>query len=169
MFVILVAMEKEAKHINCPNAKVIVTGIGVNNVINTLSRAIANGEIKLTDRIINVGYAGSTKYDLGQIISVNKSKRYKPSVTVNEGYHKLQVCYIDKVDDCITADDFVESADDVIPIADMELFYICAFGFKDIMAFKIVSDNLNYKNYESFNPTEAWERMNYILKEVTNE
>ena len=51
----------------------------------------------------------------------------------------------------------------------MELYYIAAFGFKKLMAFKLVSDNLNYSGYEKYKPDETWERMNTILREIINE
>ena len=51
----------------------------------------------------------------------------------------------------------------------MELYYIAAFGFKKLMAFKLVSDNLNYIGYEKFESDKTWERMNTILREIINE
>lgn len=168
MYVILVAMEKEAQYINCPNAKVIVTGIGVNNVIKTLSQAIMNKEISEKDTIINVGYAGSTCFNIGDIVRVNGVKRFKPSRTITEEAYPLEIGPFsnDKVAGCYTADDFIEDTKD-IPLVDMELFYIRAF-FDNLIAFKIVSDNLSEKDYEEFNPQMAWESMNNILNEITN-
>ena len=54
MYVILVAMEKEAQYIKCPNAKVIVTGIGRHNVIKTLCKAIIHRKVSEHDTFINM-------------------------------------------------------------------------------------------------------------------
>lgn len=169
MFVILVAMDKEAQYINCPNAKIIITGIGVNNVVKTLSKALINKEISEKDTFINVGYAGSSCFNMGDIVKVTAVKRLYPSHTVNEETYPLIIAEhnIENVAPCYTTDDFYEG-DKSIPLVDMELYYMRAF-FKNIMAFKIVSDNLNSKSYEEFNPIDAWERMNNILNKITNE
>lgn len=166
--IILVAMEKEAQYIDCPNAKVIVTGIGMNNVIKTLSRALIYGKISERDTVINVGYAGSSCFNVGDIVAVHNVKRLKPSTTVEEDTYSLilKLDSVNRVAPCYTADDFVEG-DKAIPLVDMELYYIRAF-FKNLISFKIVSDNLNAMEYEEFNPDKAWEKMNSILNEVVN-
>lgn len=165
--IILVAMEKEAQYIDCPNAKVIVTGIGVNNVVKTLSRALIEGKISENDKIINVGYAGSRCFNVGDIVAVNRVRRLTPSTTVVEDTYpiNLYVGNIYNVAPCYTADDFCED-NKAIPLVDMELYYIRAF-FKNLMSFKIVSDNLSEKAYEEFNPDKAWEKINKILNEIT--
>lgn len=169
MNVILVAMEKEAKYIDCPGAKVIVTGIGVNNVIKTLSKAILTGEITAYDTLINVGYAGSNCFNVGEIIAVNAVERFTPSTTVVEDQYPLKFNseHVTKVAPCYSADDFIES-DKEIYLVDMELYYIRAF-FDNLFAFKIVSDNLNSKTYDEFEPELAWDRMNFILNKIINE
>lgn len=168
MNIILVAMEKEAQYINCPHAKVVVTGIGCNNVIKTLCKALINGTITERDKIINVGYAGSSCYNVGDIVAVNNVRRLKPSTTVEEDTYSLvlKLDSVNKVAPCYTADDFCEDKK-VIPLVDMELYYIRAF-FKNLISFKIVSDNLSEKTYDEFNPDDAWKRMNIILNEITS-
>ena len=168
MFVILVAMEKEAQYINCPNAKVIVTGIGLNNVVRTLSRALIEGKISENDTFINVGYAGSSCFNIGDIVAVNQVRRLRPSQTVEENIYSIFFSgdYIDRVAPCYTADDFYEGSR-AIPLVDMELFYMRAF-FKNLMAFKIVSDDLKAKAYEEFNPIKSWKKMNDILDNIVN-
>lgn len=168
MYVILVAMEKEAQYINCPNAKVIVTGIGLNNVVRTLSRALIEKKISEDDVFINVGYAGSSCFNIGDIVAVNQVRRLKPSQTVEENTYSIFFSgdYIDKVAPCYTADDFYEGSR-AIPLVDMELFYIRAF-FKHLIAFKIVSDNLKANEYKEFNPRRAWATMNNILNNIVN-
>lgn len=168
MFVILVAMEKEAQYIHCPNAMVIVTGIGLNNVVRTLSRALIEGKISEKDVFINVGYAGSSCFNIGDVVGVNQVRRLRPSETVNEGTYSIFFSddYIDKVAPCYTSDDFYEGSR-AIPLVDMELFYIRAF-FKHLIAFKIVSDNLKANEYEEFNPRKAWAKTNDILNNIVN-
>ena len=170
MFVILVAMEKEAKYIDCPNAKVIVTGIGLVNVIKTLSDKLASGELKLTDKLINVGYAGSNQYEVGDIIAIDKTQRFCPSATIEEPVfelkHFLMLNKIEGIDTCFTVDDFCNEVINEIPVIDMELFYIKAMGFTNLYAFKIISDNLNYVGYEKFEAKESWGRMNDILNGI---
>ena len=172
MYIILVAMEKEAQYIDCPNAKVIVTGIGLNNVVKTLSRALIHGKISENDKIINVGYAGSNCFNIGDIVAVDGVVRIRPSETVEEDEYRLSVNYINSlkplyIAPCYTADDFVEDISKTIPLVDMELYYIRAF-FKNLISFKIVSDNLSEKAYDKFNPEEAWVKMNRILNEITS-
>ena len=84
MYVILVAMEKEAQYIKCPNAKVIVTGIGRHNIIKTLCRAIIHGKVSENDTFINIGYAGSTCFNIGEVVAVRSIKRLRPDLTVTE-------------------------------------------------------------------------------------
>lgn len=172
MFVILAAMEKEAKYIDCPNAKVIVTGIGVINVIKTLADKLASGELKLTDKLINVGYAGSNQYEVGDIIAIDKTQRLCPSATIEEPVFELNHFpmenKIEGTGTCFTADDFCNEIINEIPAVDMELYYIKAMGFTNLCSFKIISDNLNYVGYEKFKAEEAWIRMNKLLDEAIN-
>lgn len=50
--------------------------------------------------------------------------------------------------DCYTSGDFVLQTDIEEPVVfDMELYAICALGFKTIVGIKIVSDNLSLHDY----------------------
>lgn len=167
-------MEKEAQFINpcLPNVEIIKTGIGLCNVINTLALKLATGQMQLTDRIINVGYAGSNKYEVGDIVAVSETKRLCPSATVPENTYRL-IYYpllpaIANFDYCLTADDFCNEIINEIPAVDMELYYIKAMGFENVTSFKIISDNLNYCGYEKFEAEESWKKLNNILWEITN-
>lgn len=166
-------MAKEAQYIKkLPNVEVIITGIGLCHTINTLSLKLATGQLNLEDRIINVGYAGSNRHEVGDIISIESVQRLCPSATVPENVYKMKYCYsyngITKPDVCLTADDFCNEIIKPIPAVDMELYYIKAMGFENVTSFKIISDNLNYVGYESFEPEEAWKKLNHILWEITN-
>lgn len=172
--VIICAMEKEAQYINpcLPNVEIIKTGIGAVNVVNTLALKLATGQLKLNDRIINVGYAGSNKYEVGDIISIESVKRLCPSATVPENTYNL-IYYpllpaIANFDYCLTADDFCNEIINEIPAVDMELYYIKDMGFENVTSFKIISYNLNYCGYEKFEAEESWKKLNNILWEITN-
>ena len=174
--VILCAMEKEAQYINCPlNVEVIQTGIGLCHTVNTLALKLATGQMQLTDRIINVGYAGSNQYEVGDIIGINKVQRLCPSATVPETVYNLDafcpkaMLQVTNIDHCYTADDFCNEIIKPIPAVDMELYYIKAMGFENVTAFKIISDNLNYCGYEKFEAEESWKKLNFILGDVIDE
>lgn len=158
MLVILCAEEEEAKHINHPKAKVIVTGVGVVNIIKNLPK------IPPKAKIINVGYAGSNKYPVGSVISVSKVERfYKPTI-ISESIINLTPCYIN--DFCYTCDDFINTSIDIeIPLVDMELYYLAA-RYPNIESIKIVSDNLNLNKHREADLTESWQLVNRILEHL---
>ena len=64
----------------------------------------------------------------------------------NEGY------------DCYTSFDFVEKAETIEEKAlfDMELAYIARFVYNSLYSIKIVSDNLSYDGFKSFDGNKAW-------------
>jgi len=160
MLIVLCAEEEEAKHINCHRVdKVIVTGVGVVNIIKNLA-----GKLPPKAKIINIGYAGSNKYQPGTVISVSKVERlYKSKITC-EGSIELTPCYVD--DFCYTCDDFLnEQVDFEIPLIDMELYYLAA-RYPNIESLKIVSDNLNLTEHREADLTESWKLINKILEHV---
>ena len=154
MLVILCAEEEEAKHINHPKAKVIVTGVGVVNIIKNLPK------IPPKAKIINVGYAGSNKYPVGSVISVNRVERFHRTI-VNEQPIDLVPCYVSDL--CYTVDDFVNTSYVMeIPLIDMELYYLAA-RFLNIKSLKIVSDNLSITEHRKADLEESWKEVNNIL------
>lgn len=168
-------MQKEIENLNPfpANVEVIQTGIGLCNTINTLSLKLATGQLCLEDRIINVGYAGSNKYEVGEIIAIDRVQRMKPSATVPENTYELKYYplfhEIKNFDYCLTVDDFYnDNTFKEIPAVDMELYYIKAMGFENVTSFKIISDNLNYCGYEKFEAEDSWKKLNNILWEITN-
>lgn len=157
MLVILCAEEEEAKHINHPKAKVIVTGVGVVNIIKNLPK------IPPKAKIINVGYAGSNKYSVGSVVSVDKVERFHRTI-VNEEPINLVPCYVSDL--CYTADDFVNTPFVMeIPLIDMELYYLAA-RFPNIESIKIVSDNLSLTEHRKADLSASWETVNRILNNL---
>lgn len=154
MLIIFCAEEEEAKHIKHPKAKVIVTGVGVVNLIKNLPN------IPSKAKIINVGYAGSNKYPIGSVVSVNKVERFHRTI-INEQPIDLAPCYVSDL--CYTADDFVNTPFVMdIPLIDMELYYLAA-KFPNITSIKIVSDNLSITEHREANFEDSWKQVNNIL------
>lgn len=160
MLIVLCAEEEEAKQINSHRVnKVIVTGVGVVNIIKSLAQ-----KIPPKAKIINIGYAGSNKYSVGSVISVNKVERlYKPKI-ISESSIKLVPCYVDDV--CYTCDDFINASIDIeLPLVDMELYYLAA-RYPNIESIKIVSDNLNLAEHRKADLSASWEIVNRILNNL---
>lgn len=115
----------------------IVTGSGALNVINALK------DIDKETPILNVGYAGSNFIPVGNRVRVGVSRLYHPNVEISEKEYRLDgeiVCY--------TSNDFVVQTEINYPcVFDMELAFIMALGFKNVISEKIVSDNLNLKKF----------------------
>ena len=119
---------------------VLITGVGGVNVINALR------DLPQDTRIINIGYAGSNKLEVGTQVEVGWSYTYHPSVKFRErNFRKLNgnsKIY------CYTSTDFVTQTDIEEPcVFDMELAFITAM-FKNVRAIKVISDNLNVEDYE---------------------
>ena len=64
---------------------------------------------------------------------------------------------------CFTADTFIET-NNKISAVDMELWYICNFGFKNVKSYKIVSDNLSLDKYLNFDFNKDWQILNERVK-----
>lgn len=160
-YVILAAMEKEIKNIKV-NVPIIQTGIGMANTIKTLF----DQKDFLKDKyIINVGYAGSTQYEVGTVVSVNKVLKYERSNVVEYPEYNIDpYSFVENA--CYTAENFIET-DGYIPLVDMELYYIRML-YKNVVSFKIVSDNLNMNNYLNTPLDVAWTEVNSLLKEFIN-
>lgn len=161
MLIIFCAELEEAKNIKCSDALIVVTGVGVGNVLIKASKFQFTPE----DIIINVGYAGSNKYSIGTVMGVQSCKRLNPSTVIKEPTIELKS--LTESDVCYTADDFIEHARDEVSLVDMELYYL-ALIYPQIQSLKIVSDNLDYKTYKKTNFNKSWETVNKILNEVTN-
>lgn len=159
MLLIFCAELEEAKNIKCSDAKIYITGVGVSNILKTPTFIL-----KPTDKVINIGYVGSNKYDVGSVVSVNRCSRLYPSKIVKEKSIDLSSCY-NEGDICYTADNFIEHAMDEVPLVDMELYYLASI-YPQIQSLKIVSDNLNYKEFKRCNFKRSWDEINKILEDL---
>lgn len=159
-YIILTAMEKECCNIKLPTVEKLITGIGGCNTVQTLFR----NQDKLKDKIIiNIGYAGSTQYELGSVVSVNKVLKYdKSNVIKFPEFSMSAYSFVENA--CYTADNFIEANGTYVPLVDMELYYIRML-YPNVYSFKIVSDNLDEKTYNKFNPEKSWKELNTLLKE----
>ena len=159
MLHIICAEETEAEHIKCDKAKIHVTGAGLYNVLKAPRIAIKEG-----DRILNIGYAGSNAFKPGEVFSVSSVERLNPSKTIKEQKQFLYPYYFMGAE-CYTADDFVNMAFRELPLVDMELYYLSLI-YPGIRSIKIISDNLNYKDFKKAKLIESWERVNKALEEL---
>lgn len=150
-------MEEEASNIKCSGANVIVTGVGASNIIKVITQT----DIRPTDNVINVGYAGSSCFNVGEVLSVGMVQ------LINDNYDNTSY-YLNNltsaVANCYTANTFIENGN--YQLVDMELFYLMCFGFQDLKSLKIVSDNLNYKEFKRGKFTRSWNKVNKILEDL---
>lgn len=160
---ILVADQQEADSIKIPNelkqnTEIIILGYGGPAALRTLSKLLLDGKFNNNDKFFNIGYVGSNEFPIGAVLSVGESHREFPSVKFPEETYTL-----DKTSDvkCYTSIDFVEHTEHV-GIFDMEL-YTLACLFPNIKSIKIVSDNLNFKDWKQVDIRDAWEIANKIL------
>ena len=131
---------------------ILITGVGALNVIDALK------DVPKDISIINIGYAGSKNLKPGKFYAIDRVSLYHPNVDYsepvyclwrmpyshNEEYDVSDVYHPKK---CLTSTDFVLKSDVEDCLFDMELAYIKALGFKDVVAFKYVSDNLDLQEY----------------------
>ena len=118
--------------------KIVKTGVGGINILNTLKEA--DKEQKIT----NFGYVGSNVISIGTEVRIGECRLYHPNVEYEEPTYKL-----DGDITCHTSNDFVLETKIKEPVVfDMELAYILALGFENVESIKIVSDNLSLKKYE---------------------
>jgi len=136
---------KELGYENCP---ILITGVGGMNVIQTLK------DLPRDTKIMNIGYAGSKCYEIGEIIEIYKVRTYHEKAHFQEPFQFLDNAILDnsqKSAICYSSTDFVENIDyenfREECVFDMELAFIRAM-FDNVSAIKVVSDNLNYKEYK---------------------
>ena len=122
------------------NKKIVITGVGALNVIETLRK------YPRWTKIVNFGYAGSNKIPIGTEVKIGYSTLYHPNVNYLEPEYILDE---EESITCYTNSDFITETEETIPcVFDMELAYIMALGFKNVKSIKIISDNLSLKQYE---------------------
>lgn len=135
----------------------IVTGPGINNVISSLSKAVYLNVLNTKTNIINVGYAGAKGLNIGEVVYVKNCHCLEFPIKANT---KVENCIklSNEGYDCYTSFDFVEKAETIKEKAlfDMELAYIARFVYNSLYSIKIVSDNLSYDGFKSFDGNKAW-------------
>ncbi|MCQ2345353.1 MAG: hypothetical protein MJZ82_01115 [Paludibacteraceae bacterium] len=138
---------------------VVVTGVGGVNIIRSLQ------QLPREATIINIGYAGSSNFEIGSWVEVTESRVNHPNCTYPEPVLPLtplsevlaEINYTDLLKDetmktpiravDYTNSDFVLASDYRDCTFDMELAFIMAFGFKRVCSIKYVSDNLSLHAY----------------------
>ena len=135
---IVIACKNELELTKGHNDTIIITGVGPLNIIESLKN------LDKDTPILNIGYAGSNKLPVGTVVEVGESRLYHPNADFNSPEYKLSGDI-----KCYTSNDFVLHTDIEEPVVfDMELAYILALGFTNVKSIKIVSDNLDIKEYE---------------------
>ena len=149
--IILVASQLEYEQIRpLTNLKIINTGIGATNVIESLKNLDKN------THIVNIGYAGSNIIPRGEVVKIKNCCMYHPVA----GEFEEKVYKLNGNIDCYTSGDFVTATTIKEPVLfDMELAIICALGFKNLESYKVVSDTLNITQFEEANFIESFEQI----------
>ena len=128
--------------------QVIITGVGAVNVIRALQ------DLPRESVVLNIGYAGSSNFEIGSAVMVEEVRLNHPNCSYPEPVMKLNILPKEyrrqvegKTSICYSGADFVLASDYKDCAFDMELAYIAAMGFKTCYALKIVSDNLSLHDY----------------------
>ncbi len=154
---LLIAEEQELKllpelGLNPEEWKVIITGVGAINIINA-TRGIPKDAL-----VVNVGYAGSSNFEIGTWVDVTEARLHHPKVTYSEPTLPLSVRAqelgikqeaMDKMKQavCYSGVDFVTESIFRDCAFDMEVTFIAALGFTRLCSIKYVSDNLDIHTY----------------------
>lgn len=140
MIVIATEYERDLCPAGHEDEKVIITGVGVLNVISALK------DIDKNEPVYNVGYAGSNSLPVGERVRIGEVEWYHPNVEFESKKYML-----DGNVKCYTAGDFVTKNTVSSPcVFDMELAVILALGFKNVIAEKIVSDSLSVEDFDEY-------------------
>lgn len=144
---VVIAEKEELKlveELGLQDEPIIITGVGAMNVLYALKN------IPKDTFILNVGYCGSNNIEIGKKVAVSMVNTFHEKVDFTE---QPYICYTgyyldyDVISPCQTSTDFVTNTkikDDCV--FDMELAFICSM-FENVSSIKVVSDNLNKKEY----------------------
>lgn len=161
MNIIIVATKDEAKQVKkLPNSKIIITGMGEFNVINTVSKLLLNKKITNKDKVFNIGYCGSNISPIGTVHKVAVSASEIKSNFVE--YKEIKIAKNGAK--CYSSNNFVTETKNK-GIFDMELYTIANI-FPKVKAIKVVSDSLNMKEYHAVSVEDAWCEANKILAKM---
>ncbi len=161
MNIIIVATKDEAKQVKkLPNSKIIITGMGEFNVINTVSKLLLNKKITNKDKVFNIGYCGSNISPIGTVHTVAVVASEIKSNFVEYKEIKLGK----NGAKCYSSNNFVTETKNK-GIFDMELYTIANI-FPKVKAIKVVSDSLSMKQYHAVSVADAWKEANKILTKM---
>ena len=154
---LLIAEEQELKllpelGLNPDEWKVVITGVGAINIMNA-TRSIPKDAL-----VVNVGYAGSSNFEIGTWVDVTEARLHHPKVTYPEPTLTLNVRAQElglkpevlaemKQAVCYSGVDFVTESCFRDCAFDMEVTFIAAQGFTRLCSLKYVSDNLDIHTY----------------------
>ncbi|MBO7456361.1 MAG: hypothetical protein J6T71_00890 [Paludibacteraceae bacterium] len=144
---VLLDKVREQLGLDLSDAQLIFSGVGAINIIRSLQNLDRKAEI------YNIGYAGSSNFDLGTWVEVTEVRLNHPNVTYPEPELKLDQLQCTKGNGqikqaiCYSNCDFVLQSDYKDCVFDMELAFIAALGFKRLHSLKYVSDNLSLHAY----------------------
>lgn len=163
---ILVADKQEADNIKIPaeiekETEIITLGIGGPAALRVLSKLLLSGKFNSNDRFFNIGYVGSNEFPVGAVVSIGESFREFSSLRFPEGSYVLD--NKSKVK-CYTSIDFVEETEHT-GVFDMELYTLASI-FPNIKSIKIVSDNLNFKDWKEVDIKDSWKIANDMLFDI---
>ena len=117
---------------------ILITGVGGINIIQALKSYPQN------THIINVGFAGSAKIPKGSVVRVKQVSLFHEKCNYEEPIISLDY----KGVKCYTSCDFVGNKDAENSVFDMELAFIAALGFYKVEGIKVISDSIDYEEYE---------------------
>lgn len=149
-YLVVIAEKEELKLVEQLGYKdypILITGVGALNIIEALK------DIPKDVSIINIGYAGSKNLESGKFYAIDEVSLYHQNVKYIEPSYSLGYNpWVGGVEPltpvkCLTGTDFVLESDVKGCVFDMDLAYIKALGFEDVIAYKYVSDNLNLQEY----------------------
>ena len=149
-YLVVIAEKEELKLVEQLGYKdypILITGVGALNIIEALK------DIPKYVGIINIGYAGSKNLEPGKFYAIDGVSLYHQNVKYIEPSYSLGYNpWVGGVEPltpvkCLIGTDFVLESDIKGCVFDMELAYIKALGFEDVIAYKYVSDNLDLQEY----------------------
>lgn len=140
---VLLDKAREQLGLDLSDATLIYTGVGAINIIRSLQHLDRDAEI------YNIGYAGSSNFDLGTWVEVTEVRLNHPAVSYEEPELKVESLKLKGATQaiCYSNCDFVLASEYKDCVFDMELAFIAALGFKNLHTLKYVSDNLSLHAY----------------------
>jgi hypothetical protein len=144
--IVVIAEKEELKlveELGYADYPVLITGVGSVNVIKALK------DLPKDTDILNIGYCGSNTLPIGTTVYIQDVKSYHETANFNEPTIPLDMIRPlgSKCCSCYTSTDFVLKTRIKEPcVFDMELSFIASM-FDNVRSIKIVSDNLNYKEF----------------------